>query len=67
MGCDRKEINLQNCNCTYPCARKGTCCECVNYHRKMRQLPACFFPEREERNYDRSYAAFVKLFQAGKV
>ena len=38
--------NLQNCNCSYePCTRKGICCECLSYHWRMSQLPACLFPE----------------------
>ncbi|MCL5071708.1 MAG: DUF6485 family protein, partial [Actinobacteria bacterium] len=43
MEC-RKETNLKKCNCTYePCARKGTCCECISYHKNMGELPACYF------------------------
>ncbi|MCF7913102.1 MAG: DUF6485 family protein [Candidatus Cloacimonetes bacterium] len=67
MNCPEKENNLQNCNCSYPCAKKGNCCQCLLYHRKMRQLPACFFPADEEKTYDRSYENFVRLVQAGKI
>ncbi|MDZ7797159.1 MAG: DUF6485 family protein [Candidatus Marinimicrobia bacterium] len=42
MEC-RMEENLRNCNCTYSCPRKGICCECIEYHRRKRQLPACFY------------------------
>ncbi len=60
--CPNKEKNLQNCNCTYePCSRKGICCECLSYHRQMRQLPACYFPAEVERTYDRSIARFLKM------
>jgi hypothetical protein len=60
--CPNKEKNLQHCNCTYePCSRKGICCECIAYHRKMRQLPACYFPPEVEKTYDRSIAKFLKI------
>lgn len=53
--------NMKDCNCTYdPCSRKGVCCECVAYHRRMGQLPACYFPADVERTYDRSIAAFIR-------
>lgn len=67
MEC-KKEINLKNCNCSYsPCSRKGICCECVAYHRRARQLPACFFPNDAEATYDRSYEFFAKLVSSGKI
>ena len=53
MNC-KKEGNLQNCNCSYPCSRKGICCECIESHRKKGQLPACYFPDDIEQGYDRS-------------
>lgn len=60
MEC-KKEINLQRCNCTYePCPRKGICCECIAYHRKMDELPACFFSAEVERTYDRSIRRFIR-------
>lgn len=59
--------NLEVCNCTYePCSRKGVCCECIAYHRRAGELPACFFDEAAERTYDRSIAAFVRLRAAGR-
>ncbi|MFW6062516.1 MAG: DUF6485 family protein, partial [Planctomycetota bacterium] len=55
MEC-KKEQNLDRCNCTYSgCPRKGTCCDCLHYHLKMRQLPACAFPDDVEKTYDRSF------------
>lgn len=61
MEC-RKSQNLKMCNCSYEsCERKGVCCECLHYHRKMGQLPACFFPSEIEKTYDRSIQAFVSL------
>jgi len=59
--CKNFEQNMQRCNCTYePCSRKGTCCECITYHWRLGELPACFFSNDVERTYDRSIAAFVR-------
>jgi len=64
--CPRTEENLKECNCTYPgCSKKGRCCECVHYHRRMGELPGCFFPDDVERTYDRSIARFVALHSGG--
>ncbi|MBU0666114.1 MAG: DUF6485 family protein [Nanoarchaeota archaeon] len=60
MECE-KEANKENCNCTYPCEKKGLCCECVSYHRNRKELPACFFPANAEKTYDRSIKNFIKL------
>lgn len=63
-----KETNLANCNCTYePCDKKGSCCECLQYHLKGRQLPACVFPADAEATYDRSFKHFARLVQEGRV
>lgn len=60
--CQKKKQNLANCNCSYePCARRGICCECIFYHRKNNQLPACFFPPDIEKTYDRSIENFVRI------
>ena len=41
MEC-KVEENKKDCPCTYePCARKGVCCECLQYHIRTRSLPAC--------------------------
>lgn len=59
--CPNREANLKKCNCTYePCDKKGICCECLEYHRRLQQLPACFFAAEVERTYDRSLSAFLK-------
>ncbi|MEO0136106.1 MAG: DUF6485 family protein [candidate division WOR-3 bacterium] len=53
--------NKKDCICTYePCARKGRCCECLRYHLKHRELPACCFPPDVEKTYDRSFERFIK-------
>ena len=59
--CSQKK-NLSACNCTYePCSRKGICCECLSYHRRNGELPACYFDATAERTYDRSIAHFARL------
>jgi hypothetical protein len=65
--CLNLEKNLAVCNCTYePCSRKGVCCECVAYHRRAGELPACYFDEPTERTYDRSIETFVRLAASGR-
>jgi len=61
MTCPKHKENLKHCNCTYPgCEKKGTCCECLHYHRRMNQLPACYFSKEEEATYDRSVERFMR-------
>ena len=56
------ERNRKQCNCSYePCSRKGVCCECLEYHWSMNELPACLFPASVERTYDRSLRRFISL------
>lgn len=67
MDC-KKDQNLKACNCTYePCSRKGTCCDCMRYHLRMRELPACCFPDDAERTFDRTFEHFARLVTQGKV
>ncbi|MBN2570665.1 MAG: hypothetical protein JXA68_00940 [Ignavibacteriales bacterium] len=62
MECKNYKINLSKCNCNYePCSRKGYCCECIEYHRKNNELPACYFSEEQEKTWDRSIKYFVKI------
>ncbi|MBU0497176.1 MAG: hypothetical protein KKC68_05535 [Candidatus Thermoplasmatota archaeon] len=61
MAICQKEENQQVCNCSYPCDKKGMCCECVLYHRKRGELPACYFPDAAERTYDRSIAHYMRI------
>lgn len=52
--------NQLKCSCTYPgCPHHGKCCECMDYHLGMKQLPACCFPPEVEKTYDRSFRKFV--------
>jgi len=60
--CKIKE-NKSTCICSYPCDKKGMCCECISYHRKRGEIPACFFPDDIERTYDRSIENFIRTYQ----
>ncbi|MBA4349485.1 MAG: hypothetical protein C0415_05795 [Thermodesulfovibrio sp.] len=61
MECNFQD-NKKYCNCTYePCDKKYKCCECIHYHRKNGELPACFFSTEYERTYDRSLINFLKM------
>lgn len=63
MEC-KKDQNLENCNCSYePCSRKGICCDCLRYHLRSRQLPACCFSDSAEKTFDRSFEHFARLVQ----
>lgn len=67
MEC-RKEQHLARCNCSYePCSRKGICCECLSYHLRSRELPACCFPNDAERTYNRSFEHFARLVQEKRI
>ncbi|MFA5088079.1 MAG: DUF6485 family protein [Candidatus Omnitrophota bacterium] len=67
MDCVNKKRNLDACNCSYPgCARKGVCCECIRYHRAKGALPACYFPQDVEPDYDRSIEHFIEVYQKRK-
>lgn len=60
--CENKSDNQSFCNCSYePCSRKGKCCECIQYHLAMKQLPACAFPDDVEKSWDRSFRKFVEV------
>ncbi|MBA7618277.1 hypothetical protein ES703_25598 [subsurface metagenome] len=58
------EENLANCNCTYePCDKKGKCCDCIRYHWRLGELPACFFPDDIEKTFDRSIKRFIAIYK----
>jgi len=59
-NCPNKEKNLASCTCTYPCDKRGICCECVAYHRERGEIPGCFFSATGEATWDRSVQ---KLYQ----
>lgn len=62
MSCD----NTIECTCTYPCSRQGKCCECVAYHRRMGEVPGCFFSKGAEKTYDRSIEALYRDYIKNK-
>ena len=66
MDC-KKEKNKIHCNCSYPCSKKGICCDCISYHRNRGELPACYFPDNEEKSYDRSIENFIRIYKSGKL
>ncbi len=55
-SCDNK----LPCTCTYSCGKRHKCCECVAYHRRMNEIPGCFFSKEGEKTYDRSIEAFIR-------
>ncbi|MBN2724703.1 MAG: hypothetical protein JXR95_11590 [Deltaproteobacteria bacterium] len=60
MNCTGKAVNERHCNCTYPgCPRHGVCCECITYHMKKDQLPACYFSKEQEATWNRSIDYFI--------
>ena len=59
--CKNQEKNRKDCTCTYePCPRKGICCECITYHRRMGEAPGCLFNQEGEATYDRSRSNLAK-------
>lgn len=63
MEC-KKERNSRKCTCTYPgCSRKGVCCDCLQYHLAVKELPGCCFPPDAERQYDSSFEAFARAWK----
>ncbi|NLF84111.1 MAG: hypothetical protein GX568_09045 [Candidatus Gastranaerophilales bacterium] len=65
MEC-KKENNLRGCTCSYPCSKRGMCCECVASHRRNGEIPGCFFSPEAEATYDRSIGFFIKSYKKYK-
>ncbi|MBD3228783.1 MAG: hypothetical protein GF329_11410 [Candidatus Lokiarchaeota archaeon] len=62
MKCNIEE-NRKDCPCTYmSCSKRGKCCECIKYHLKRRELPACCFPSDVEKTYDRTFEKFIEVY-----
>jgi len=55
MSC--RSNKAMECPCTYSCEKHGKCCECVAYHLRSDEFPACFFSKDTEARYDRSFEA----------
>ena len=58
MPCEHNKA--MKCNCTYSCSRHGKCCECLSYHQRNGEFPACFFSKEAEASYDRSLSRLLK-------
>ena len=58
MSCENNKS--MKCPCTYPCSRRGKCCECIAYHLKGGEFTACFFTKEAEASYDRSLSRLIK-------
>ncbi|HOV21616.1 MAG TPA: hypothetical protein P5150_03885 [Candidatus Ratteibacteria bacterium] len=61
-NCKNKEKNIKSCTCSYPCEKKGVCCECLRSHWINNELPGCLFPPDAEKTYDRSLKYFIKVW-----
>ncbi|GAG45103.1 unnamed protein product [marine sediment metagenome] len=67
MKCKIDE-NLKKCPCSYSgCSKKGKCCDCLEFHIKNKELPACVFPKDIEKTYNRSFEKFAELVKEGKI
>ena len=58
MACESNKSMV--CPCTYSCNKRGKCCECIAYHLRNGEFPACFFSAEAEKRYDRSFDALVR-------
>ncbi|MHA2398995.1 MAG: DUF6485 family protein [Promethearchaeota archaeon] len=61
--CNQDE-RKNTCQCTYDCHRRGKCCECLEHHLSMNQLPGCAFAKiskQAEKSYNRDFEYFAKL------
>ena len=58
MPCEHNKT--MKCPCTYSCGRRGKCCECLAYHQRSGEFPACFFSKEAEKSYDRSFSRLLK-------
>lgn len=62
--CNLKDL-IENCPCSYTsCSRKGKCCQCIEYHLKMNELPGCAFSKISkdaEKTYNRNFEYFARL------
>ncbi|MDR1893524.1 MAG: hypothetical protein LBQ61_02370 [Spirochaetales bacterium] len=55
------EKNKSHCPCSFGCGKAGICCECLDYHRSLGELPGCYFPPEVEKTGDRSAARFIEV------
>ncbi|MHA1684733.1 MAG: DUF6485 family protein [Promethearchaeota archaeon] len=57
------ENDSNDCPCTFSCSHHGKCCECIRYHRRRNELPACYFSTEEEKTGDRSIENFINDYK----
>ena len=57
MACDNNKTI--ECNCTFSCSKHGKCCECISYHNRAGEFPACVFSDKAEKSGDRSLNALI--------
>ena len=58
MNCQNNKSMI--CPCTYSCNKHGKCCECIAYHLRGDEFPACFFTKETEAKYDRTFEALKR-------
>lgn len=45
-GCPNRALIAETCPCDVgDCPRRGMCCECIEFHRKLGDAPACMVRE----------------------
>lgn len=62
MACD----NTNECTCTFSCSHHKKCCECVAYHRRLGEVPGCFFSKQAEKTGDRSVENLYRDYQKNR-
>ena len=62
-----EEKNKIRCNCSYPCDKKGMCCECLRYHWSRGEVSACLFSDDVEKTYDRTLENFIRTRQTSNL
>lgn len=63
MVCNNKILCLR----TYTtCSHHGKCCECIDYPRRLGEVPGCLYSRQGEKTYDRSIDMLYKDRQSGK-
>ena len=67
IECNQEELK-KACACSYDCSRRSKCCECLENHLSMNQLPGCAFAKiskEAEKSYNRDFEYFAKLVLKG--
>jgi len=48
------------CNCTFACSKHAKCCDCIAYHLRNDEFPACYFSVFAEKTGDRSLESLIR-------